>query len=444
MSSFESKAILLLVVIGLLLASCKGREAEQSKRKGSMTNSQGSLWSGPIQFGTSLDDEAAGIAVDLSGNIYIAGTTHGGLDGITNAGLTDIIVVKFNELGTLQWTRQLGTTNEDEATALTVDAGGNVYVTGSTLGGLGDHPNKGERDLFVIKYDPSGRQQWIRQLGTESDDEARSIAIDDGSNIYVAGFTFGGLDGNTSAGFSDLFVVKHDRLGTKLWVRQMGDETRDYADGVAVDASRNVYLAGLTYGQFEDNRNAGRTDILIVKYNAMGVKEWSRMLGTVDYEAALRIAVDSGQNVLVTGYTFGALDGQSHSGNSDIYILKFDALGARKWSRQVGTETTDRALGIAIDSKNNVYSSGLTLGSFDGHDNAGNYDALIVKFDPSGSKQWSRQFGTASMDRADGIAIDSSDNIFIVGTTNGSVDGTPNRGGSDLFIIKYGYGELQE
>jgi len=109
------------------------------------------------------------------------------------------------------------------------------------------------------------------QLATN--DYANGVATDSSGNVYVAGGTYGGLDGNTNAGNSDLFVVKYNSSGTKQWTKQMGSSSRDYDYGVATDSSRNVYVSGDTYGGLDNNTNAGYNDLFVVKYNSSGTKQ---------------------------------------------------------------------------------------------------------------------------------------------------------------------------
>ena len=142
----------------------------------------------------------------------MTGYTQGGLDG-TNAGGSDLFLVKYNSSGTKQWTKQLGTSSGENATGVATDSSGNVYVTGSTRGGL-DGTNAGSSDLFVVKYNSSGTKQWTKQLGTSGIDSTNGVATDSSGNVYVAGVTSGGLDG-TNAGSYDLFVVKYNSDGVK-------------------------------------------------------------------------------------------------------------------------------------------------------------------------------------------------------------------------------------
>ena len=165
-------------------------------------------------------------------------------------------------------TYQLAT--HDYANGVVTDSSGNVYVTGGTKGGLDGNTSAGNTDLFVIKYDSSGTKQWTKQLGSSGRDSANGIAIDSSGNLYVAGITYGGLDWNTNSGANDLFVVKYNSSGTKQWTEQLGTPSSDAANAVATDSSGNVYVVGVTYGVLGE-KNIGNSDLFVVKYNSDGV-----------------------------------------------------------------------------------------------------------------------------------------------------------------------------
>ena len=182
-------------------------------------------------------------------------------------------MIKYNSSGTKEWTKQLGSSGRDSANGVATDSSGNVYVTGVTYGGLDWNTSAGANDLFVVKYNSSGTKEWTKQLGSASSDFANGVATDSSGNVYVAGGTYGGLDGN-SKGTSDLIVVvKYNSSGTKQWTKQMGSSSRDYDYGVATDSSRNVYVSGDTYGGLDNNTNAGSNDLLVVKYNSSRTKQ---------------------------------------------------------------------------------------------------------------------------------------------------------------------------
>ncbi|MCX5786419.1 MAG: SBBP repeat-containing protein [Elusimicrobia bacterium] len=393
------------------------------------------LWA--RQFGSVSTDDGYGVATDSSSNVYVTGRTAGGLDGNTNEGDYDMFLAKYDASGARLWTKQLGTSSYDEGRGVAADSSGNVYVTGRTYGGLDGNTNEGDYDMFLVQYSASGIKQWTRQLGTSSYDEGRGVATDSSGNVYVAGDTNGGLDGNTNAGGGDMFLVKYDSSGNKKWTKELGTPSSDFGSGVTTDFSGNIYVTGYTDGVLGGAANAGGYDIFVVKYSTSGAKLWTRQLGTNGSDFGSGVATDSSGNVYVTGRTNGGLDGNTNEGDYDMFLVKYSTAGVKRWTRQLGTSLYDEGRGVAIDSSDNVYVSGYTAGGLDGNTNAGGYDMFLVKYDSSGAKLWTKQFGTASSDLNSGVAADSSGNVYVTGSTEGGLDGNTNQGGSDMFLVKY-------
>ena len=295
-------------------------------------------------------------------------------------------MVKYNSSGVKQWTRQLGTSAGDAGYGITSDSSGNIYVTGSTSGGL-DGTSAGSNDLFVVKYNSSGVKQWTKQLGTSSYEVGRGITSDSSGNIYVTGDTGGSLDGNTSAGGNDLIVVKYNSSGVKQWTKQLGTSSTEYAYDITSDSSGNVYVTGYTSGALDGNTSAGDRDLFVVKYNSSGVKQWTKQLGTSSYEVGRGITSDSSGNIYVTGDTGGSLDGNTSAGGNDLIVVKYNSSGVKQWTKQLGTSSTEYAYDITSDSSGNVYVTGYTSGALDGNTSAGDGDLIVVKYDTNGNKQ---------------------------------------------------------
>ena len=114
-----------------------------------------------------------------------------------------------------QWTKLLGTSSDEDGNGVTVDSSGNIYVTGRTGGALDSIANSGSSDIFLVKYDSTGEKQWTKLLGTSSDDYGFGVTVDSSDNIYVTGYTAGGLDNNSNSGSLDIFLVKLNSDGVK-------------------------------------------------------------------------------------------------------------------------------------------------------------------------------------------------------------------------------------
>jgi len=374
------------------------------------------------------------VALDSSGNIYVAGSTGGNLDGNLNAGLNDIFLVKYNSSGVKQWTQLLGTTADDVARGIAIDSSDDIYVTGSTGGGLGG-VNAGLNDLFLVKYDSSGNWQWSRQLGTIADDVGYGVAADSTGNIYIAGSTGGSL-GGVNAGLNDLFLVKYDSSGVKQWTQLLGTIADDVGYGVAADSTGNIYVTGSTGGNLDGIVNAGSNDIFLVKYDSSGVKQWTQLLGTIADDVGYGVAADSTGNIYIAGSTGGSLGGVN-AGLNDLFLVKYDSSGNWQWSRQRGTGAQDVSFAIALGGSSNIYLTGSTGGGLDGNINAGLNDLFLVKYDSSGTWEWNRQLGTIADDIAYALDLDTASNIYLTGSTGGGLDGNTNVGGLDIFVVKY-------
>ena len=154
----------------------------------------------------------------------------------------------------LQWTRQLGTSGQDDGWGVSPDGLGNVYISGWTDGSLGG-PNAGSSDAFVSKYNADGNLQWIRQFGTSLGDNSLDVSADDSGNVYISGGIAHNLPGQPVAG--DAFLAKYDANGNSQWMRQLGTSgTISGGGGVSTDGLGNIYLVGETTGSL-GGPNAG-------------------------------------------------------------------------------------------------------------------------------------------------------------------------------------------
>ncbi|MGB1700678.1 MAG: SBBP repeat-containing protein, partial [Nannocystaceae bacterium] len=237
----------------------------------------------------------------------------------------------------------------DEAHGVVTDAPGNVFITGSTTRSLDSQTHYGLEDAFLTKYNAAGVKQWTRQFGSSYRDIPRDLAIDSAGNLYVAGETNGTIDGQSNAGGFDAFLTKYSANGTKQWTRVIGTSTPDVANGVATDAAGNIYIAGSTEYELDGQNYMGFTDRFLVKYDSDGLKQWTKQLGTINFDHATSVFADDAGYVYTAGYSAHSIDGQASEGMGDAFLTKWEDTGDRVWTVQLGTITRDIAMDVLAD-----------------------------------------------------------------------------------------------
>jgi hypothetical protein len=230
------------------------------------------LWA--KMWGTDRWDEGSAVAVDAENFIYVTGISAvAQVDGNGKTKTVDVqsYLTKFDADGEIIWTQHWGTDEDDYALAVAVDNNGNPVVCGKTKGSLPNNSNKGEYDIYIMKFDNDGTMLWTTQYGTDKSEEANRIEIDPAGNIYIGGHSKGNIDGQTNAGnplvaTEDPFVSKFDSNGNKLWTQLRGGTARDVTAGMALDSNGTVFLTGETYGAFPGTVSIGGKDIFLLYF----------------------------------------------------------------------------------------------------------------------------------------------------------------------------------
>ena len=384
-----------------------------------------------VQFGTSAFDNANGIAIQ-GDDVYVAGATSGVL-GEASAGSQDIYLRSYDTNGTLRWTRQFGTSGIDQTTGGTLRARGNlVVVAGSVRGALPGFTYAGNTDAFVSAYDRRGEALWNLQFGTPGNDPVRSIAITEDGSIFISGQTTGNLTDEPNLGLADAYVARVNRNGTIVWLRQFGTSGTDEAIGIAVSDDA-VYVTGATGGALPGNVHDGDSDNFVARLTLDGDFVWITQFGTPAFDALWKVGV-VGSNVFVGGNTLGEFQGEVASGGFDAVVAALDGNGYLRWVRQFGGIGNDLALGLAVDGEGPVAVGRVGGFLFPGPPDPGS-DAFARKYDAEGNVLWSIQFGTTTFDNAQDVALRGPD-VYLVGTTIGSMPGSLNAGLQDGFASR--------
>jgi hypothetical protein len=355
--------------------------------------------------GSSSSDAGSGIAVDTSGNAYVTGlaqspdfpTTPGAFQ-ITFGGDGDAFVTKLNLAGSaLVYSTYLGGSipirfsSFDTASGIAVDTSANADITG--LAQTRDFPITpgafqttftGIFAAFVTKLNPAGNALvYSTFLSSSGFDQGSSITVDTSGNAYVTGLTLSpdfpttpDAFQTTLKGGQDAFVTKLNLAGSALvYSTYLGGINSDTASGIAVDTSGNAYVTGQTRSTdfpttsdaFQTNLK-GEQDAFVTKLNSTGnALVYSTYLGGSNSDTGLGIAIDTSDNAYVTGLTesldFPTTPGafQTSEGGRDAFITRLNSAGsALVYSTYLGGSSSDIGSGIAVDSSGNAYVTGST------------------------------------------------------------------------------------
>ena len=480
------------------------------------------LWSKRI--GGLNDDFGNGITVDSNNNLIITGIIAGDADlngdgdyldngeSYSGYGDRDIFITKYDSNNTYLWSKRFGGVDTDGGSSVITDSNNDIIITGhiegeADLNGDGDRTDTGEsfigfgyEDIIIIKINSEGTYQWSKRLGGITNDYGYKIVSDSNNNIYITARIYGDVDlngdgDNTDGGaesgtgyaFQDVALVKFNSSGIYQWAKRIGGVNNENGIGIKTDSNNNVIITGWAAGDADLNGDGDyldpgevatgydNTDIFIVKFNSSGTYLWSKRLGGLNYDYGNGIAVDSDDNLIITGSIRENVDlngdgdyldnGEPYSGydKDDIFIVKFNSSGTYLWSKRLGGLNYDNGNYLISDSNNNIYITGYIEGNADlngdGDSNDGNgesgtgygdKDAFIIKFNSDGISQGYKRLGGTNADMGNEIALDSNNHIVIIGKIYGNVDlngdGDSNDGngesgtgyaGSDIFIAGY-------
>lgn len=329
---------------------------------------------------TTGDDRVLGVAVSPDAQwIAAVGTTTGTL-APGGGGGEDAFVRVLTSRGTTVWTRQFGTGGDDGALAVAYAPDGDLVVVGYASGSLAGQPHAGLEDLFVTRLAPAdGAPRWTRQLGTSANDGASAVAVAADGWIAVAGESSGAFAG-PAVGSGDAFVLRLEANGNEAWRRVIGTSASDFGTGVAVAPDGGVLLAGYTFGAV-GGPNAGASDAYLVRFEPDGGETWRRQWGGFGFDALVGVVVDRLGQVTVAARTDGPLAGP-HAGGSDVAVLKVDADGDDLWGRQIGTIGADDAFGVAVGYEREMLVVGETDGDLDGPNAGVGGDAFVLNLRP--------------------------------------------------------------
>jgi hypothetical protein len=349
-------------------------------------------------IGGSGNEAPTGLALDVAGNAYVTGyctATWGSPVSAFSGGIYDAFVAKLDSNGALIWNTFVGGGPDDRGNAIAVDLSGNVYLAGLSRSSWGTPVRAfsgGPYDAFAAKLDSSGAFVWNTFLGGGGTDHGYAVAVDVTGNVYVVGFSTASWESPVRAfsGVDAAFAAKLDSGGSLIWNTFLGGGNAS-GTGVAVDVTGNVYVSGSSQATWGSPVRpfAGNQDAYAAKLDSSGALTWNTFLGSSsDSDGADAVTVDASGNVYVTGFsaaTWGSPD-HAFTGTYNAFAVQLDSNGSLNWNTFLGNGTTE-GFAVAVDGSGNVYLAGhssFTWG-FPARDYSGGglFDGFVAKLGPA-------------------------------------------------------------
>ncbi|MFO0589017.1 MAG: hypothetical protein U0441_15815 [Polyangiaceae bacterium] len=413
-------------------------------------------WS--FRFGDADDQQATAVAVTPDDGIVVVGRFRGTLDfggaPLKSAGEHDGFVARFDRRGALLWNVALAGPGPDGATSVAVDHAGNILVTGFfsstvTIGGQTLTAVAGA-DVFVVKLSDKGRVRWAKRFGNDYDQLGLGVAPGQDDDVLVTGCMSGSMDVGgvpqlLSVDGSDAFALRLDKDGNGQWGVALGGVGLDCGYRITADLTGNLLVAGVFTTSVTIDQtyySKGTKDIFVAALTPQGTPLWARAYGGLndDFPGAL-LSGASGATVLAGSYS-GTVDFQGLSPlksavDLDPFIMTLGSGGATKWIRGLGGGEAERLVTGALDSAGDVLVAG-----YSGPPGSADVDAFVSKMSRSGDFGWIKTWEGSGPTETRGLAVDSTDDVVIVGRLSGSLHiagrDLESAGGDDIFIAKLG------
>jgi hypothetical protein len=396
------------------------------------------------------------VVVDAAGNSYLVGGFQGRVrfgTTILNAGptYTDLFVAKLDPAGNYLWVVQAGGLIGNEfGQSIALDASGNIYITGGFTGPTSTFgtttlanttPTLPGTDILVAKLTNAGQWVWAVSAGGTLGEDGKDIKLDALGNIYITGefnspqLVIGSttLVNLTTTQSSDAFVAKLDATGNWLWGVRAGGTGSEVGNGLAVEASGNVYFVGsmqsptVTFGSITLAQTSPEA-AFVAKLAPNGTYLWARTGGSsTSYYDGQGIALDAASNVYITGtFAYGSITlgttTLANAGSSDFYVAQLNGAGQWGWATRAGGAGIETGTHLVADGRGSVYVMGyyegaaLPIGATLLPYQGTIHDWYVAKLAAAtGAWRWAVRAGGTENDVSMGLTVDSRQAVYVAG-----------------------------
>lgn len=404
-----------------------------------------------IQWAQKLEGEnKVKLAVDGMGNVFAIGNFDYeavfGTDTL-RGNKDDILIVKYDTKGNLQWKKAIGGTGEDLVLDFSADGKGNLYLTGSFTNTINfgnktlNTSSANSKDVFVANYDQAGNLKWAQKAGGKGVDSGTGIDVDSKGNTYVSGVfqetaDFGNnhkiINKDLKISAFGVFVAKYNSSGLLEKVQKIGNNQGCLCPKVAVDKSGNLFVTG--NANVPENSSEQKTFEFLTKYNSSGKLLWTQKAGgSVDLKRS-NIALDEAGNAYLTvpfyngSVTFGSKKIEETNMVEGVLITKYNSTGTQEWLKLIGETSSNVVYSIAVDKSGNAYITGdfenrISIDNKLVEVEGENYrDIFAAKLNTTGNLLWVKTFGGTGNDEVVDIAVNNASDIYLTGLYDGNIN----------------------
>lgn len=364
-----------------------------------LPSSPDTLWT--QTFGGNDHDHGESVQQTTDGGFIIAGytTSYG-------AGYADVYLVKTDGSGNEEWSQTFGGNSEDQGYSVRQTNDGGYVIVGRTMS-----YGAGYDDVYLIKTDASGNEEWYQTFGGSDDDCGESVQQTGDGGYIITGYTE-----TYGAGERDVYLIKTDASGNEEWYQTHGGSDWDYGWSVQQTQDEGYIIAGETasYGV--------GFDVYLIKTDVAGNEEWYQTHGGSYFDAGLSVQQTADGGYIVTGRTlsYGA-------GPDDVYLVKTDASGSEEWIQIFGG-------GRFYDVGNSVQQTtdgGYIIAGWTDFNLVAWLDVYLIKTNSLGSEEWSQMIGGDSYDRGLSVQQTEDGGYIVAGYTN-----SYGAGNTDVYLIR--------
>lgn len=326
-----------------------------------------------------------------------------------------------------------------EGVAATLD-GGYIAVGYSASTDIDGITNNGGNDAIVVKYDKNGVIEWKKNFGGTTNDRLYKVTQDNNGDYIMVGHFESAIDGIVNKGEDDAIILKLDKNGNLLWIKNYGGMYDDAFLGVTLTADGGYIATGRIYAKdVEGVINYTGGDAVIVKYDTDGKLVWQRTYGGKKYEIFNEVTTTENDEYVAVGYSGSTdIEGITNKGNNDAIIVKFDKDANVIWQKNYGGSKGDFFYKALTTLDGGFIVIGYSDSTIDENTNKGHNDAIIVKYDKDGNVEWHKNYGGSGADYFETVAELTDGSYIAVGhSASTDVENTTNKGGVDYILVKY-------